>query len=109
MHDQTRIMVVEDDPTIASLIEFVLRGAGYQALLATTASDALALIEASCIDLVILDWMLPDIPGVQICTDLKERSGRRFLPILMLTARGEVSDRIRALDSGADDYLTKPF
>ncbi len=102
-------MVVEDDPTIASLIEFVLRGAGYQTLLATTAGEALTLVETSCIDLVILDWMLPDIPGVQICTDLKKRSGRGFLPVLMLTAKGEVSDRITALDSGADDYLTKPF
>ncbi len=109
MRDPTRIMVVEDDPTIASLVEYVLRGAGYQSLLAATAADALALIETGDIDLVILDWMLPDIPGVQICTALKERSGRRFLPVLMLTAKGEVSDRIRALDSGADDYLTKPF
>ncbi len=102
-------MVVEDDPTIASLIEFVLRGAGYQTLLAATATDALTLIETSDIALVILDWMLPDIPGVQICMVLKERSGRGFLPVLMLTAKGEVSDRITALDSGADDYLTKPF
>jgi len=77
--------------------------------MATTATDALTLIETGDIDLVILDWMLPDIPGVQICTALKERSGRGFLPVLMLTAKGEVSDRIVALDSGADDYLTKPF
>lgn len=102
-------MVVEDDPTIASLIKFVLRGAGYRTLLVATAADALTLIETGDIDLVILDWMLPDIPGVQICTALKERSGRGFLPVLMLTAKGEVSDRITALDSGADDYLTKPF
>ncbi|MDW8231869.1 MAG: response regulator [Roseiflexaceae bacterium] len=88
MCGQTRIMVVEDDPTIASLIEFVLRGAGYQTLLAATASDALTLIETSASDLVILDWMLPDIPGVQICTALKERSGQGFLPVfLTLTAR----------------------
>ncbi len=109
MRDPIRIMVVEDDPTIASLIELVLRGAGYQTLLAATAADALTLIETSDIDLVILDWMLPDTPGVQICTVLKGRSGRGFLPVLMLTAKGEVSDRITALDSGADDYLTKPF
>lgn len=109
MRDPIRIMVVEDDPTIASLIELVLRGAGYQTLLATTAADALTLIETGDIDLVILDWMLPDTPGVQICTVLKGRSGRGFLPVLMLTARGEVSDRITALDAGADDYLTKPF
>jgi signal transduction histidine kinase len=109
MPDQTRIMVVEDDPTIAGLIEFVLRGAGYRTLLTATATEALACIETGDIDLVILDWMLPDIPGVQICLALKERSGRGFLPILMLTAKGEVSDRITALDSGADDYLAKPF
>lgn len=109
MQHQIRILIVEDDPTIASLVGIVLREAGYQTFRVETAADALQIAETNAFDLVVLDWMLPDTPGVQICAALKERSGRRFLPILMLTAKGELSDRITALDAGADDYLTKPF
>ncbi len=109
MQHQVRILIVEDDPTIASLVGIVLREAGYQAFHAGTAADALQLAETNAFDLVVLDWMLPDTPGVQICAALKERAGRRFLPILMLTAKGELSDRVTALDAGVDDYLSKPF
>ena len=109
MHNQITILIVEDDPAIAELVYIVLKEAGYHGLVAPTAADALAIMAAETIDLVVLDWMLPDTPGVQICTTLKETAGRGFLPVLMLTARGEVSDRVTALDAGADDYLTKPF
>ncbi|MGQ9827001.1 MAG: hybrid sensor histidine kinase/response regulator [Roseiflexus sp.] len=109
MQHHTRILIVEDDPTIASLVGIVLREAGYQTFHAETAADALRAVETNTFDLVVLDWMLPDTPGVEVCTILKERSGRRFLPVLMLTAKGELSDRITALDAGVDDYLAKPF
>ena len=109
MQHQVCILIVEDDPTIASLVGIVLREAGYRTFHADTAADALRLAETNPFDLVVLDWMLPDTPGVQICTALKERAGRRFLPILMLTAKGELSDRVTALDAGVDDYLSKPF
>lgn len=109
MSAETTILVVEDDPAIAELVHIVLREAGYYVLFAPTAAEALASIEATDIDMVVLDWMLPDTPGIQICSALKQRAGRGFLPVLMLTARGEVADRVMALDAGADDYLTKPF
>lgn len=109
MQEQNCILVVEDDPTVANLIDLILRESGYRVLLTATAAGALTLVERNHIDLVILDWMLPDTPGVQICARLKERFEYRFLPVLMLTAKGELSDRVMAFDSGADDYLTKPF
>src|SRR5215213_4436216 len=103
------ILVIEDDPYISKLIGVLLEEASYQALVASSAAEGLTLIEQRNPDLVILDWMLPDLPGDQVCRKIKERAAKTFLPVLMLTARGELADRIAGLDAGADDYLTKPF
>jgi len=103
------VLVIEDDPYISKLIEMLLEEVSYQALLAGSAAEGFALIERHNPDLVILDWMLPDLPGDQVCRLIKVRAAKTFLPVLMLTARGELADRIAGLDAGADDYLTKPF
>ena len=103
------VLVIEDDPYISKLIGVLLEEAYYQALVAGNAAEGFALIEQHNPDLVILDWMLPDLPGDQVCRLIKARTAKTFLPVLMLTARGELADRIAGLDAGADDYLTKPF
>ena len=103
------ILVVEDEPHIATLIGMLLEEAGYTVATAGSGAAALAQIESGGQDLVILDWMLPDVQGVNLCRKLKARGSDTFLPILMLTARGETADRVAGLDAGADDYLTKPF
>lgn len=109
MNRSSTVLVVEDDPHISDLIGFLLRDAGYETKTAANAAQARALVEAHDLDLVILDWMLPDTPGDKLCYELKSRPGRSFLPILMLTARSGLADRVAGLDAGADDFLTKPF
>ncbi|HET9223230.1 MAG TPA: response regulator, partial [Roseiflexaceae bacterium] len=103
------ILVVEDEPHIAILIGMLLEEAGYRVTTVGSGAAALAQVEKGQPDLVILDWMLPDVQGVNLCRKLKAQRGDTFLPILMLTARGEPADRVAGLDAGADDYLTKPF
>lgn len=103
-----RILVVEDDPAIATLLEYNLTTAGYTVHTVASAEDAEIAIEEEEYDLLVLDWMLPEASGLELCARL--RRGRRInLPILMLTARGEETDRVRGLSSGADDYVVKPF
>ncbi|HRC75049.1 MAG TPA: response regulator [Kouleothrix sp.] len=109
MTTPTRVLVVEDDYHISKLITVLLQDAEYETLVANTASRALALLETDQPDLVILDWMLPDMPGDRVCQAIKARTASVFLPVLMLTARATLADRIAGLDAGADDYLTKPF
>jgi DNA-binding response OmpR family regulator len=103
------VLVIEDDPYISKLVAVLLEESGYPALTASSAAEAFDLIDGHTLDLVILDWMLPDLPGDQVCRLIKARSANTFLPVLMLTARGELADRVAGLDAGADDYLTKPF
>ncbi|HEX9372112.1 MAG TPA: response regulator [Roseiflexaceae bacterium] len=103
------VLVVEDDVHICKLIAVLLDEAGYRPLTANTAAAALASVERDQPDLMILDWMLPDMSGVQVCRVVKERTAGTFLPVLMLTARSEPADRVAGLDAGADDYVTKPF
>lgn len=103
------VLVVEDDPHISDLIVFLLQDAGYRTVTANTAAKAHRLVDDIDVDLVILDWMLPDTPGDKVCYAIKSRPGKSFLPILMLTARSGLADRVAGLDAGADDFLTKPF
>ncbi|HJZ50235.1 MAG TPA: response regulator, partial [Roseiflexaceae bacterium] len=109
MTHTSMVLVIEDDPYISKLVAMLLEEANYQSLIASSAAEAFALLEKYKLDLVILDWMLPDLPGDQVCRLIKARSATTFFPVLMLTARGELADRIAGLDAGADDYLTKPF
>jgi two-component system phosphate regulon response regulator PhoB len=103
------ILVVEDEDSLATLLQYNLAKEGYEVALSGDGEEALLLIDERLPDLIVLDWMLPTLSGIEVCRRLRQRSQTRNLPILMLTARAEESDRIRGLDTGADDYLIKPF
>lgn len=104
-----RITVVEDEEAISALLEYNLTQEGYEVRVCADGDEAMLSIEEDAPDLLVLDWMLPGVSGVEICRRLRSRAEFRDLPIIMVTARGEEDDRIRGLDTGADDYLTKPF
>ena len=104
-----QVLVVEDEEAIATLIQYNLQKEGYQVTVARDGDEALLLASERAPDLMILDWMLPKVSGIEVCRRLRGRPATRNLPIIMLTARGEESDRIRGLDTGADDYMAKPF
>lgn len=101
------ILLVEDDPSLGQRLRKALGKAGHTVRLVTEGRAALALLRAEAFDLVVLDWMLPDIDGLEVLSTLRAE-GRR-VPVLFLTARAEVEDRVDGLDAGADDYMTKPF
>ena len=102
------ILVVEDEDALATLLQYNLEKEGYQVLVASDGEEALVSVDEKLPDLIILDWMLPKISGIEVCRRLRQRPETRNAPIIMLTARGEESDRIRGLDTGADDYVVKP-
>ena len=104
-----RVLVVEDEPSIAELIAINLTHAGYEVEKVMQTDLALAAMKERLPSLVILDWMLPGKSGVQFAKELRANDRTRGLPILMLTAKSEEADKIMGLDSGADDYVTKPF
>ena len=104
-----KVLVVEDEDALATLLEYNLAKEGYEVSLAPDGEEALLRVDEEGPDLVILDWMLPKVSGIEVCRRLRNRPETRNTPIIMLTARGEESDRIRGLDTGADDYMTKPF
>jgi len=103
------VLVVEDEDALATLLHYNLDKEGYQVGLAGDGEEALTMASERAPDLVILDWMLPKVSGIEVCRRLRGRAETRNVPIIMLTARGEESDRIRGLDTGADDYVVKPF
>ncbi len=103
------ILVVEDEPSIQELISAALQHAGHRVLRAYSAEDAVPLVNGTLPDVVLLDWMLPGMSGIQFARRLRGEDRTRELPIIMLTARGEEQDKVAGLDAGADDYLTKPF
>ncbi len=103
------ILVVEDEDSLATLLQYNLDKEGYGVALCADGEEALVMIDEKQPDLVILDWMLPTVSGIEVCRRLRQRPSTRNLPVVMLTARGEESDRIRGLDTGADDYVVKPF
>lgn len=104
-----RILIVEDEPSIAELIAINLTHAGYDVHKAMQTDLAMAMMKDKLPSLIILDWMLPGKSGVQFAKELRANDRTRDLPILMLTAKSEESDKVTGLDSGADDYVTKPF
>ncbi len=104
-----RILVVEDDPHISKLIRYNIEKAGYDNQAVITGEEALLKLEESKFDLVILDVMLPKMDGFEVCRRIRQHSRLSQLPVLMLTARGEETDKIVGFELGADDYLVKPF
>ncbi|HEY3948973.1 phosphate regulon transcriptional regulator PhoB [Phenylobacterium sp.] len=103
------VLVIEDEDSLATLLQYNLQKEGYDVGLAGDGEEALLLIDERLPDLIVLDWMLPKISGIEVCRRLRQRNETRNLPIIMLTARGEETDRVRGLDTGADDYVVKPF
>jgi len=103
------ILVVEDEPPLQKLLAYNLESAGFAVVQAFDGEEALTLIAERPPDLVLLDWMLPQVSGLEVCRRLRRRPGTAHLPIIMLTARGEEPDRLRGLDTGADDFIAKPF
>jgi len=106
---QPYVLVMEDEDALATLLSYNLEKEGYRVVVAADGEEGMLQIEERLPDLVLLDWMLPKLSGIEVCRRIRGKSETRNLPIIMLTARGEESDRIRGLDTGADDYLTKPF
>ncbi|MCO5070078.1 MAG: phosphate regulon transcriptional regulator PhoB [Rhizobiaceae bacterium] len=104
-----KIMVVEDEEPLCELLRYNLEAEGYQVEIITRGDEAELRLQENVPDLLVLDWMVPAVSGIELCRRLRMRSETERLPIIMLTARGEESDRVRGLATGADDYLVKPF
>src|ERR671911_1391604 len=105
----TRILVAEDDPDIGTLLEHYLKKAGFLPTLVASGRDVMPHVKRDAPDLVVLDLMLPGLDGLQICRTIRSDPNTAAIPIIMLTAKAEESDRIVGLELGADDYITKPF
>lgn len=103
------ILIVEDEEPIQLLLSYNLESEGYKVRVTASGEDVAALLDEEPADLVLLDWMLPDISGIEVCRAMRARAKTRNVPVIMLTARGEESERVRGLATGADDYVVKPF
>jgi two-component system phosphate regulon response regulator PhoB len=104
-----RILVVEDEPAVQELMRYTLEQAGMEAFTADSAEDALVSLRDELPDAVLIDWMLPNKSGLALARELRETTRTADLPLIIVTARGEESDRVKGLDQGADDYVVKPF
>src|SRR3974390_3366590 len=104
-----RILIVEDEEPLTMLLRYNLEAEGYDVETASRGDEADTRLKEGSPDLIVLDWMLPGLSGIELCRRLRARPETRQLPIIMLTARGEESERVRGLSTGADDYIVKPF
>jgi two-component system, OmpR family, phosphate regulon response regulator PhoB len=105
----TRVLIVEDEEALATLLDYNLTKEKFDVTLAYDGEEALLKVKEEAPDVIILDWMLPKTSGIEVCRRIRSKPETRNIPIIMLTARSEEADRIRGLETGADDYLTKPF
>lgn len=103
------VLVVEDEDAIRGMLILVLEQAGFETFAVANAADAQKILDQSMVDLILLDWMLPGISGAEWARRLKKESVYKDLPVILLTARGEEEDKVKGLEFGADDYITKPF
>ncbi len=106
---KTHVLIVEDEGPLAEMLRYNFEKEGFHVSIARDGEEALTMIEEARPDLVILDWMLPQVSGLEVCRQIRRKPDTRDLPVIMLTARGEEGDRVRGLEVGADDYITKPF
>lgn len=106
---KTHILVIEDEAALVELVRYNLEKEGFRVTAANDGEEGLALLNEGKPDLLVLDWMLPHVSGIEICRQIRRKTELRDLPVIMLTARGEEADRIRGLEVGADDYVIKPF
>ena len=105
----TKILVIEDEPSQVELLNFNLDRQGYDVVVAMDGEEGVQVARDELPDLILLDWMLPSLPGVEVCRHLRRNKATREIPIIMLTARSEERDKVRGLEVGADDYITKPY
>jgi len=106
---QPTVLIVEDEPAQSEVLAYNLKAEGYHVITADNGEDALILVDENMPDLILLDWMMPHVSGIEVCRRLKIRSETRSIPIIMLSARSEEIDRVRGLEIGADDYVAKPY
>ena len=103
------VFIAEDEASIVSLLKYNLEKEGYKVSHSENGEDALKQIKSKQPDLILMDWMLPELSGVEICKNLKKDNKFNDIPVIMLTAKGEEEDKLKAFDTGADDYVTKAF
>jgi len=103
------VLIVDDDPAQREVLAYNIRAEGYEVRTAETGDEALLRLKVEPPDIVVLDWMLPNVSGIEICRQIKSKPGSRNLPVIMLSARSEENDRVRGLETGADDYIVKPY
>ncbi|PWR03411.1 phosphate regulon transcriptional regulatory protein PhoB [Meridianimarinicoccus roseus] len=106
---QPVVLIVEDEASQREVLAYNLEAEGFGVAKAVNGEEALMLVQESAPDLIVLDWMLPNVSGIEVCRQLKTRSETRNVPIIMLSARSEEVDRVRGLETGADDYVIKPY
>ena len=104
-----KVLIVEDEDSLVTLLSYNLQSEGYTVVHTPSGTDAVMMMQEERPDIVILDWILPGLAGIEICRQIRARPDTKGLPVIMLTARGEEGDRIRGLQTGADDYVVKPF
>ncbi len=107
--DQPTVLVVEDEPAQREVLSYNLEAEGFRVSRAEDGEQALLLAEEEAPDIIVLDWMLPNVSGIEVCRRLKSRPETRAVPVIMLSARAEEVDRVRGLETGADDYVVKPY
>ncbi|GAA6207583.1 phosphate regulon transcriptional regulator PhoB [Cognatishimia sp. WU-CL00825] len=107
--DQPKVLLVEDEPAQREVLLYNLKSEGFDVVSAADGDEAMLLVDEEAPDIIVLDWMLPGISGIEICRRLKTRTQTRNIPVLMLSARAEEVDRVRGLETGADDYVVKPY
>lgn len=107
--DQPTVLLVEDEPAQREVLSYNLEAEGFRVSSADNGEDALILVDEALPDIIVLDWMMPNVSGIEVCRRLKSRPETRSIPIIMLSARSEEVDRVRGLETGADDYVIKPY
>ncbi|PIB23472.1 phosphate regulon transcriptional regulatory protein PhoB [Amylibacter kogurei] len=107
--DGPKVLIVEDEPSQLELLSYNLDVEGYNVFKAETGEQGLLILEETEIDIILLDWMLPQASGLEVCRQIKRNKATKSIPVIMLTARGEEEDKVRGLDTGADDYIVKPY
>ncbi|MET4130260.1 phosphate regulon transcriptional regulator PhoB [Roseovarius sp. MBR-6] len=107
--DQPTVLLVEDEPAQREVLGYNLEADGFRVLMASNGEEALMMVAEMPPDIIVLDWMMPNVSGIEVCRQLKTRSETRGIPIIMLSARSEEVDRVRGLETGADDYVIKPY
>lgn len=105
----TRILIVEDEAPLAEVLRYNLEDENFETEVVRDGREALMVLDENRPDLVVLDWMLPELSGIDVCRTIRRKPELRGIPVIMLTAKGEEHDRIRGFDAGADDYISKPF